>query len=879
MPKQIGPYRVQRELGRGGMGVVFLAWRDDQQFRKQVAIKILPGHLVDDQMRRRFRFERQTLANLEHPNIARLLDGGTTEHGEPYLVMEYVRGAMPIDRYCEEQQLRLADRIRLFRDVIAAVHYAHQHLVVHRDLKPSNILVSPEGVVKLVDFGIAKALLPTFLEEEPAKTVTGLHAMTPEFASPEQVRGEAIGTASDIYSLGVVLHLLLTGSLPFRTREQGMPELVREICEVEPPRLSTRVSRKSAASTSEHRETEKDTEPVLFQMEGRARLARMLAGDLDNIVLMALRKDPQRRYASAEQFSEDLGRYLDGLPVLARTDSFRYRASKFIRRNAGGVAAALLVLLAVAGGVTSTVLQAHRAEAERARAAANAAEANVQWKRAEELARLARQSQARAEQLAATARAKADEAERERVKAEARFRDVHKLATSFLFDFDRQIAPLAGSTQTRKMLVEKAQEYLERLSGDGVRDPQFMHDLAIAYYQIGAIQRSRHAPNLGDTQGALRSYHKALQIAERSRARTGNTVPTMRALATAYTGIADIATLQGDTMSALERYERALEWSQKVAAAEPANYTLRRDPMRLHGRIADMRMDLGQPELALAHYRKGLQAAEKLAVDFPAAPFAQRDLMVSHMSLGRYYSQQGDWDKARASFEQSLKLSEQMLGRSPENAQFARDVMVSTTRLARLWRGQNSPEQALPFARRGYDICRKLHQADPKNLLAIYDFAAANVDLGDTLVQLGRKQEAAENFRAAIDLAEAAARIDPQSMPTLAHRNMAHSALGSLLAANGEWAAAEQEFEKLISWTEEAVRAHSGDAPLKELAKRYMEAGDFHHRAGKSLADPRHLRRANELYSKAVTTYARLNDDSQSELLGRKLADLSAALR
>jgi tetratricopeptide (TPR) repeat protein len=861
------------------MGVVFLAWRDDQQFRKQVAIKILPGHLVDEQMSRRFRFERQTLANLEHPNIARLLDGGTTEHGEPYLVMEYVRGALTIDRYCEEQRLRLADRIRLFRDVIAAVHYAHQHLVVHRDLKPSNILVSPDGVVKLVDFGIAKALLPGFLEEEPARTLTGLHAMTPEFASPEQVRGEAIGTASDIYSLGVVLHLLLTGVLPFRCRERGMPELVREICEVEPPRPSTRVSRKAAGSGAEHTETGAGWEPDLVRIEGRARLARMLAGDLDNIILMALRKDPQRRYTSAEQFSEDLGRYLDGEPVLARTDTFRYRASKFIRRNLGGVAAAVLILFAVAGGVVSTILQAYRAEAERARAAANAAEANVQWKRAEELARLAKQSQLRAEQLAATARAKADEAERERRKAEARFRDVHKLATSFLFDFDRQIAPLAGSTPVRKMIVGKAQEYLERLAGDGVRDPQFMYDLAIAYYQIGAIQRSRHAPNLGDTEGALQSYQKALQIAERSQSATGNTVPAMRALAAAYTGIADIATLQGDNKLALDRYEKALLWSEKAALAESTNYLLRRDPMRLHGRIADVRMDLGQPDLALAHYQKGLAAAEKLARDFPASRFATRDVMVSHFALGRYYSQQGDWDHARASFEQSLKLSEQMLAGSPDSAQLARDVMVSAAQLARIWSNLNSPEQALPFAQRGYEICRRLHQADSKNLLAIYDFAAANVHLGDVLVQIGRKQESSGYYRAAVDLAEAAAGIDPKSMPTLVHRNMAHSALGFLLAGNGEWAAAEREFEKLISWTEEAERAHSGDAPVKELAKRYMEAGDFHHRAGKSLSSARHLRLANELYTKAVAAYARLNDDSQSELLGRKLADLAAALR
>lgn len=861
------------------MGVVFLAWRDDKQFRKQVAIKILQGHLVDEQMRRRFRFERQTLANLEHPNIARLLDGGTTEHGEPYLVMEYVRGALSIDRYCEEQNLRIAERIRLFREAVAAVHYAHQHLVVHRDLKPSNILVGPDGAVKLVDFGIAKNLLPSFSAEEPAVTVTGMHAMTPEFASPEQVRGEPIGTASDVYSLGVVLHVLLTGELPFRKRDKGISELVREICEVEPRKPSTRVSRSETLSGPETAEMKKPEEPALVRMEGRVRLARMLSGDLDNIVLMALQKDPLRRYTSAEQLSEDLGRYLDGMPVLARTDTFGYRASKFIRRNVGGVAAAAMVTVAVAGGVMSTIRQSYRAEAERARAEASAAEANAQRKRAEDLARQSQQSQLRAEQMAATAKAKAEEAERERQRADARFRDVHKLATSFLFEFDRQVAPLAGATPVRKMVVQKAQEYLEKLAVDGARDPQFMHDLAIAYYQIGAIQRARHVPNLGDTEGALKSYQKALEIAERSRAQSGDAVPTMRALATAYTGIGDIATLQGDTQGALARYEQALAWSEKVAQAEKSSYTLRRDPMRLHGRVGDMRMELGQSELAKRHYQSALRFAEQLVKDFPEARLAPRDMMVSYSALGRFYTQTRDWPNARASFEKSMQISEDLRARSPQNAQYDRDIMVSASQLARIWRTQNSPEQAVPFAQRAYDICRKLHQADARNLLAIYDFAAANVHLGEVLAEVGRKDESGGYYRTAIELSEAAAKIDGKSMPTLVHRNMARSALGALLASNGDWAGAEHEYAKVVSLTEEAARTNAGDGPLKELAKRYVEAGDFHHRAGKSLADARHLQRANELYSKAVETYARVQDESQRELLSRKLADLAVALR
>jgi len=358
--RRIGPYEVLAEIGRGGMGVVYLAARADDEYQKQVAIKLVWPGLDSAEVVRRFRQERQILANLDHPNIARLLEGGTTEDGWPYLVMEYIAG-VPITEYCDEHKLSITERLKLFRTVCGAVQYAHQNLVIHRDLKPSNILVTQEGVVKLLDFGIAKLLDPQAAAAD--RTRTGLHLMTPEYASPEQVRGEAITTASDVYSLGVVLYELLTGHRPYRFKSRLLHEVIRAVCEEEPEKPSATVSRVEAGDARDA--ASRTLESVSLTREGRPeRLRSRLAGDLDNIVLMALRKDPQQRYPSVEQLSDDLGRHLAGQPVIAQQDTFRYRAGKFIRRHKLGVLACSILVLLLIGGTVAAVWWARAAEAE-----------------------------------------------------------------------------------------------------------------------------------------------------------------------------------------------------------------------------------------------------------------------------------------------------------------------------------------------------------------------------------------------------------------------------------------------------------------------------------------------------------------------------------
>ena len=364
--QRIGTYQVVRELGHGGMGAVHLAVRADDQYRKQVAIKVALGPIPDERLLRRFRAERQILASLEHPNIARLLDGGATDGGWPYVVMEYVEGE-PIDAHCDHRRLPIEARLRLFRMVCDAVEHAHRNLVVHHDLKPANILVTPDGAPKLLDFGIARLLDPDPEGAAPALTATATRLLTPEYASPEQIQGGPISTASDVYSLGVMLYELLAGRSPYHLKTRTPAEIERMVTGRLPDRPSTAAIRPAAAERS-GREGLDPRAIALARGTEPARLHRRLAGDLDTIVLKALQKDPARRYGSARELSEDIRRHLEGLPVTAQPDSWTYRTGKFARRHAWGVAATVVVAVVLAGSALGLLVQARRLAAERDRA-------------------------------------------------------------------------------------------------------------------------------------------------------------------------------------------------------------------------------------------------------------------------------------------------------------------------------------------------------------------------------------------------------------------------------------------------------------------------------------------------------------------------------
>ncbi len=355
--ERLGPYRLLRRLGAGGMGTVYLARREDEHYQQDVALKILRSGLQGTEAVHRFLAERQILARLEHPNIARLYDGGSTPDGRPYLVMELVEG-LPLDEYCDRHQLAIDQRLDLFRRICSAVQYAHQNLLVHRDLKPGNILVTEVGEPKLLDFGIAKRLEPGSATK-PDLTRTGSRIMTPSYASPEQVRGEAITTASDVYSLGVVLYGLLAGRTPYRVENGFAHEIERAICEAEPERPSAALFRPGEPSAEEIART---------RCARPQALRRRLHGDLDNIALMALRKEPSRRYGSAAQLSRDIENHLHSLPVVARPDTLSYRTRKFVRRHRVGVSAAALVVVLLAAFISSLIVQGRRIARERDKA-------------------------------------------------------------------------------------------------------------------------------------------------------------------------------------------------------------------------------------------------------------------------------------------------------------------------------------------------------------------------------------------------------------------------------------------------------------------------------------------------------------------------------
>jgi serine/threonine protein kinase len=494
---RIGPYQIVKEIGHGGMGTVYRAVRADDEYRKQVAIKVVRGGLGDEFRVHRFRAERQILANLDHANVARLLDGGTTEDGRPYVVMEYIEG-QSIDEYCDQRKLAVAERLNLFRTVCSAVAYAHQRLVIHRDLKPANILVTKDGQPKLLDFGIAKILDPH--DSVAEQTVTVMRLMTPEYASPEQVRGEPITTASDVYSLGIVLYGLLTGRRPYGRASRAPRDVVQAVIETEPEKPSAAITRADTA-----------TAEIVSETRGEVpeKLQHRLRGDLDNIVLKALRKEPERRYASVEQFSEDIRRHLEGLPVSARPDTFFYRSSKFVRRHKASVAAGIIVLLTLVVGLAVTVHETLIARAER-------------------------------------------------VKAEQRFNDVRKLANSLLFEVHDAIQTLPGATPARKLIVDRALQYLDALAKEAKGDLSLQQELGAAYEKVGDVQGGFRSSNLGDVPGSIASYRKSLAIREAVVAADPANVAAQRELITSHGKLSDAFTGVGDAAGSLEQLRELL---------------------------------------------------------------------------------------------------------------------------------------------------------------------------------------------------------------------------------------------------------------------------------------------------------------------------------
>jgi serine/threonine protein kinase/tetratricopeptide (TPR) repeat protein len=697
--RRVGAYQIVEKIGVGGMGEVYRAHRADDQYQKEVALKVVRAGQDSELVLSRFKNERQILAGLEHPNIARLLDGGTTEDGLPYFVMELVEG-QPLNEYCDSHQLQTTGRLKLFLQACSAVQYAHQRLIIHRDLKPSNILVTAGGTPKLLDFGIAKLLDTESASETAEPTMSMFRLLTTSYASPEQIRGEALTTVSDVYSLGVVLYELLCGRHPYRVEGRAPHEVAKAVCESEPEK------------------------PSAVSDGSSERLHRDLRGDLDNIVLMALRKEPSRRYSSTEHLAADIQRHLDHLPVIARKDTASYRMSKFVSRHKLGVLASAVVAISIVSGLAVALHEAH------------------------------------------VAREQAELARTQGMRAERRFNDVRKLAHSLMFDIHDRIQDLPGSGPTRELLLANAIEYLDSLAAEGGNEASLLRELATGYERIGDLQGHYGYANLGNTRGGLVSYEKALNIRGRLAALPSAGLDDQLELAACYRRVAYQRLSVGDTSLAFEYIERALTTVDKLADAQSVN----EDVLYEQGFVYEIRghieggnwsaVDLGNIQNARDDYRRAVGIDEAMLKTNPSSRSLNLALINDLVYFGNTLRALGNSDEAASNYQRALEISERLVAH--EDIPSTRRMLGAVKdRIAWLREADGQWGDALRYRRDLVQIYQKLSDADPSNVLAKQDLGNVYVDLGRVLANTGQSSQALTWMNRGIEFNETVQQRNP----------------------------------------------------------------------------------------------------------------------
>ncbi len=742
--RKIGPYRLLKKLGEGGMSRVYLAVRDDDEYQKLVALKVIPQDLDGEELRRRFRTERQILASLDHPNIAKLLDGGTTEGGAPYFVMDYIEG-VPIDEYCSTSRLSVVDRLELFRTVCAAVQYAHQNLVVHRDIKASNILVAEDGTPKLLDFGIAKLLKPEAFAARVEFTATRIRPMTPSYASPEQIRGRHITTATDVYSLGVLLYKLLTGTLPHQLEKKSPREVEEAILEVEPERPSTVVSRFDSVdtvSTELTTATSAEETPAIRP----AQLRRRLSGDLDNIAMMALRKEPQRRYASVEMLSEDVRRHIAGLPVVAHRDSLGYRTGKFIRRNRLALAVGAAFVLLLLGFAGTMAIQARRLAQER------------------------------------------DQAQRERDRAEE--------VVSFLQEIFSLSDPeqVGGDEITAREILDRGRRRIDtELAGQPIVQASLMEAIGNVYSKLGLVEWAEGAlrrsldlrlEHLGSDDAQVAQSQDSLGVLLRERGEYDEadellqqSLETRRRVfgeehplvARSLLHLAQVSYDKGEAYESAERYFRqALDvLGRALGVGDPALTDIQSE-------LGILLVQTGRFDEAEENFRQALTTRRReLGDDNPRTAESANNLAVFLGIVGRY-------EEALPLFRESLDTRLAILG--PDHP----DTGESLNNVGRLLRETGDLAGAEELYRQGLEIWRS-HFGDGSPRVA---FMMNN--LGLVLLEQGDLDEAETYLRRALSVRREA--LDPDS-PDL---GWSLTGLGRLYLARYDPSAAEPYIHEAI---------------------------------------------------------------------------------
>jgi len=725
------------------MADVYAGERDDGAFEQRVAVKLMRRGLDTEELLARFLRERRILAGLEHPAISRLLDGGALDDGRPYLVMERVDG-LPITAFAQRQALTVEQRLELLLVACDAVAYAHRNLVVHRDLKPSNVLVSAGGEVKLLDFGIAKLLRG---DVEGQQTVRELRLLTPAYAAPEQIAGEATTTATDVWGMGALAFELLVGEAPFAGEGERLDGALATP-RAPPPRASSRVLALSGDSA-----------------EGRRQAAR-LRGDLDTILLKAMTLEPDRRYASVEALGDDLRRHLEGRPVLARPDSLRYRAGKFVRRHRLGVGLGLAAVLALVLLSVLALLQARRAERERVRA------------------------------------------EHERTRAEARFADARQLANSLLFEVYDAIDEISGSTNARRLLVDKALLYLDRLSREsGNDDVDLLFELAQAYKRVGDVQGLAGWANLGRTGDAVASYRSSLALFDRLLARAPRDPRFRRGRALVDNNLGATLAERGDYSGALAHHRAARAVFEPLwngERYEPARWDL----IQIRVAVGDDLWELGRIPEAAPEYEAALADVDRFIADHPQERRALRGKGVVVQRLADAATHQGDFGRARDLHRASLEIDERLAASSPDNAETQRDLAVDHIRLAVASERAGDVAGARSEHRRALEIRERLARLDARDTRAKHDLAESRYLLGSVEERAGDLPSAAPLLAAAVADSRRLVAEDASNLTWKVTLAAALAEQSRVARRQGDVSAADAGLREAISVREdEAVRA------------------------------------------------------------------------
>jgi serine/threonine protein kinase/tetratricopeptide (TPR) repeat protein len=757
---RVGSYQIVEEIGSGGMGEVYRAFRADDQYRQQVAVKVVRQDRNSDAVIERFRNERQILADLDHPNIARILDGGTAEAGDPFFVMELIDG-LPIDEYCDRRALSITERLQLFCLVCSAVEYAHRHLIVHRDIKPGNILVTADGVAKLLDFGIAKILdAPSIDGRAQAKTAM-LRPLTPGYASPEQITGVTITTASDVYSLGVVLYELLTGRSPYRLGTRIPPGTVRAVCEIEPEKLSLVVCRDEPTGKENGPGANDSAAIAAARQSSPEKLSKRLTGDLDNIVLMALRKEPQRRYVSVQQFAQDIQRHLTSLPVIARRDTLGYRTAKFVNRNRAGVLAVGLIVITV---LTALVLLIR---------------AN----------RIARQQ--------------SEMAREERARAERRFNDLRSLANSMIFDLPRPIHALPGSVAVEKMIFDRGLKYLDSLAAEAGSDVTLQRELAAGYKQLGDSMGSPYGSNVGDQAGALANYRKALKIRETIAGNTGSNLQDRFDLAKTYRTLGALLVRTGDLSAARDCVHKAIAMMQAIAEAHGDDHMVLNElsvDYLTQGFIDEEGLENGpaeQPAIALADYLKSYELVERIVHLRPDLIAYQNQAVYMLGWIAREYSEVGNPAKAIEYSREGLRRADKSKATEPADKVWHLSVVAGIhSMIGDELVLSGRPEEALPEYKKETAGFKALF--DATDYPSRFDLADGEVNQGHALELAGDAATGLREIEKGIGLMEQVEGAISTDHTTADHRAMYYLYEGEAFEHLGKLQEALDAYQKVI---------------------------------------------------------------------------------